>query len=117
MLIDLPTYSFTPVIPADINFVWSVYLIQDFNKGLTDPLNLPQLTKSPWATVSVVNGKIKIYPTDGQEKGKYRVIVAQTYPSYNNATQFTEFTLAVEIIPLPILSSLLNSAPTFSNFT
>lgn len=99
MLIDLPTYSLTPVVPADISFVWSVYLIQDLNKGLTDPLDVPQLTKSPWATFSVENGKIKINPTNGQEKGRYRVIVAQTYPSYNNATQFTEFTLAVETIP------------------
>jgi hypothetical protein len=85
--------------PATISLVWSVYLIQDLKKELTDPLELPQLTKSQWATVSVANGKIQIYPTEGQEKGKYRVIVAQTYPSYNNATQFTEFPLTVESIP------------------
>ena len=85
--------------PDTIKLVWSVYFIQDLQKELTDPLDLSQLPKSPWATVSVSNGKIQIYPTDGQDKGKYRVIVAQTYPSYNSATQFTEFPLTVESKP------------------
>lgn len=100
-MIPFPDFYFSPTTPEKISLVWSVYLIQDITTQLTDPLDIASLTKPTWLKFDSYHKQIQIYPTKNSEKGQYRVIVAHTYPKYNNSVQFTKFALTVKEAPPP----------------